>query len=124
MICTFNSYHSSYLELRIDDDVDGGPISSRPEEDVRIIEIDVNVWGASDDIEVNMETALVCWCIVLVVGVISAVIGVCVMAGNDASVMLSSMFLGGMNKVLLEVILVGILLVNMKTAVLADPLHG
>ena len=42
--------------------------------------------------------------IILVWGVIPAVIGVCVMAGHGVSVMLSSMLLGGMDKVLSEVI--------------------
>ena len=71
-----------------------------------------------------MGTALICGCVVLVLGVIPAVIRVCVMAGNHVSVTLSSMILGGMDKVLPEVLLVGILLVDEDAAVPADPLCG
>jgi hypothetical protein len=67
-------------------------------------------------------TAPICWCIVLVLGMIPAVVGVCVAAGNGVSVMLSSILLGSTDKVLPEVILVGVLLVNMEAAVSADPL--
>jgi hypothetical protein len=63
-------------------------------------------------------------CVVLVLGVIPAVIGVCVMAGNDGLVSPSSMLLGSMDKVLPEVLLIGILLVDNDAAVPADPLHG
>jgi hypothetical protein len=46
------------------------------------------------------------------------------MAGNGDSVALSSMLLGGMDKVLPEVLFVGILLVNKDAAVPANPLCG
>ena len=44
------------------------------------------------------------------------------MAGNGDSVVPSSMLLGSMDKVLLEVSFIGILLVNKDAAVLIDPL--
>jgi hypothetical protein len=96
--------------------------SPRPERDVWFVGVNVNVWGTPDDIEVDMGTALICECVVLVLGVIPAVIRVCVMAGNHVSVTLSSMILGGMDKVLPEVIFVGVLLVDVKAVIPANPL--
>jgi hypothetical protein len=83
-----------------------------------------NVWGTPDDVEVDMGAAPVFRCIVLVVGMIPVVVGVCVVAGNDGSVALSSTLLGSTDKVLPEVSFIGILLVNENAAVLADPLCG
>ena len=71
-----------------------------------------------------MWTAPAIGCVVLVLGVIPAVVGLCVSAGNDGLVSPSSMLLGSMDKVLPEVLLVGILLVDEDTAVSADPLRG
>ena len=98
--------------------------SPRPKRDVQFIGIDVNVRDTLDDVEIDVWAAPVCGCIVLILGVIPAVIGVCVMAGNGDSVALSSMLLGGMDKVLPEVLFVGILLVNKDAAVPANPLCG
>jgi hypothetical protein len=81
--------------------------SPRPKRDVQFIGIDVNVRDTLDDVEIDVWAAPVCGCIVLVLGVIPAVIEVCVMAGNGVSVTLSSTLLGSMDKVLPEVILIG-----------------
>ena len=96
--------------------------SPRPKRDVQFIGIDVNVRDTLDDVEIDVWAAPVCGCIVLILGVIPAVIGVCVMAGNGVSVTLSSTLLGSMDKVLPEVILIGVLLVDVEAAVPADPL--
>jgi|HubBroStandDraft_3_1064219.scaffolds.fasta_scaffold439336_2 hypothetical protein len=71
-----------------------------------------------------MWAAPIFGCIVLVLGVIPAVIGVCVTVGNDDSVALSSVLLGRMDKVLPEVSIVGILLVDEDATVPANPLCG
>jgi hypothetical protein len=63
-------------------------------------------------------------CVVLVLDVIPAVVGVCVVAGNDGLVLPSSMLLVSMDKVLPEVLFIGILLVDKDAAVPADPLCG
>jgi hypothetical protein len=96
--------------------------SPRPKRDVQFIGIDVNVRDTLDDVKIDVWAAPVCGCIVLILGVIPAVIGVCVMAGIGVSVTLSSTLLGSMNKVLPEVILIGVLLVDVEAAVPADPL--
>ena len=71
-----------------------------------------------------MWAAPVFRCVVLVLGVIPAVVGVCVVAGNSGSVVPSSTLLGGMDKVLPEVLFIGILLADEDAAVPADPLSG
>jgi hypothetical protein len=55
--------------------------------------------------------------------VIPAVVGICVMAGNGVSVTLSSTLLGSTDKVLPELIFVGVLLVDEEATVSADPLY-
>jgi hypothetical protein len=92
--------------------------------DVPFVGINVDVWGTPNDVEVDMWAAPICWCIVLVLGVIPAIVGVCVMAGNGVSLALSSTLLGGTDKVLPEGAFIGVLLVNEETTVPADPLHG
>jgi hypothetical protein len=94
----------------------------RPEECVQFVGIDADVWGAPDDVEEDMWAAPAVRCIVLALGVIPAVIGVCVTAGNGGLVPLGSLLLIGMDKVLPVVSLVGILLVDEDAAVPADPL--
>jgi hypothetical protein len=75
----------------------------RPEECVWFVGIDANVWGAPDDVEEDVWAAPAVRCIVLVLGVIPAVIGVCVVAGNGGNlVLLSSSLLMGTDKVLPE----------------------
>jgi hypothetical protein len=70
-----------------------------------------------------MWAAPVVRCVVLVLGVIPAVVGVCVMAGNGGDlVSLSSSLLTGMDKVLPEGTFIGILLVGVIAAVSATPL--
>jgi hypothetical protein len=56
-------------------------------------------------------------------GVIPAVVGIYVMAGNGVSVTLSSTLLGSTDKVLPELIFVGVLLVDEEATVSADPLY-
>jgi hypothetical protein len=58
-----------------------------------------------------------------VLSVVLVVIGICVVAWNDVSVVLSSSLLGGMDKVLPKVTLVGVLLVDMEAVVPTDPLY-
>jgi hypothetical protein len=69
-----------------------------------------------------MRTAPAIRCIIVVLGVIPAVVGVCIMAGNGGLVPLGSSLLIGTDKVLPEVSLIGILLVDEDAAVPADPL--
>jgi hypothetical protein len=97
--------------------------SPRLEECVWFIGIDADVWGTPDDIEEDVWAAPTVVCVVLVLGVIPAVVEVCVMAGNGGLVPLGSLLLIGTDKVLPEVSLVGILLVDDETAVPAVPLH-
>jgi hypothetical protein len=101
-----------------------GLCSPRLEEYVGFIGINVDVWGTLDDVEEDMWAAPVLGHVVLVLGVIPEVIGVCVTAGNGGDlVLLSSSLLISMDKVLPEGVFIGILLVDGEAAVLADPLH-
>jgi hypothetical protein len=74
------------------------------------------------NVEVYVGAAPVCWCIVLVLGVIPAVIVICVSTGKGGLVALSSMLLGGTFKVLPKLIFVWVLLVDEEAAIPADPL--
>jgi hypothetical protein len=85
----------------------------RPEEYVQFIGIDVDVWGTPDDVEEDVWAAPVLGHIVLVLGVIPEVVGVCVAAGNGGDlVSLSSLLLISTDKVLPEGTFIGVLLVN------------
>jgi hypothetical protein len=98
--------------------------SPRLEECVRFVGIDANVWGTPDDVEEDVWAAPAVRCIVLVLGVISAVIGVCVTIGNGGNlVSLSSLLLIGIDKVLPEGTFICVLLVSMVAAVPATPLR-
>jgi hypothetical protein len=98
--------------------------SPRPEECVRFVGIDVDVWGTPDDVEEDVRAAPTLGHVVLVLGVVPEVIGVCVVAGNGGDLVLpSSSFLIGMDKVVPEGMFVGILLVDGEAAVPEDPLH-
>jgi hypothetical protein len=98
--------------------------SPRPEEDVGFIGVDVDVWGTLDDVKEDVWAAPVLGCVVLVLGVIPEVVGVCVVAGNGGDLTLpSSSLLIGTDKVLPEGMFIGILLVNGEAAVPANPLH-
>jgi hypothetical protein len=67
--------------------------------------------------------AVVGWCIVLILGIIPVVIGAYVTAENGGSVVPSSMLLRGMDKVLPDINVIGVLLVNVEAIVLTEPLH-
>jgi hypothetical protein len=96
----------------------------RLEECVGFIEVDSDVWGTSDDVEADTWAAPAFRFIVLVLGMVPEVLGVCVAAGNGGSLALpKSLFLVGTDKVLSEGTFICVLLVNGEAMVPADPLH-
>ena len=98
--------------------------SPRLEEHVRFVGVDSDVRGSSDNVKADMWAAPTLGFIVLVLGMVPAIVGVCVVAGNGGNLVLpSSSLLIGMDKVLPEGTFVGILLVDGEAAVSADSLR-
>jgi hypothetical protein len=95
----------------------------RPKEGVGFIGIDGDVWGSPDDVEIDVWATPALGHIVLALGVIPEVIGVCVVAENGGDLVLpSSSLLISTDKVLPEGVFIGILLVDGEAAIPADPL--
>jgi hypothetical protein len=98
--------------------------SPRLEEHVRFVGVDSDVRGSSDNVKADMWAAPTLGFIVLVLGMVPAIVGVCVVAGNGGNLVLpSSSLLIGMDKVLPEGTFICVLLVSVVAAVPATPLH-
>jgi hypothetical protein len=96
----------------------------RPEECVGFVGVNSDVWGTSDDIEADMWAAPAFRFVVLVLGMVSEVVGVCVTAGNGHGLASpKSSFLVSTDRVLPEGIFVCVLLVNGEATLPADPLY-
>jgi hypothetical protein len=95
----------------------------RPEDCIGFVEVDSNVWGTSNDVEVDVWVAPAFGFIVLVWDMVPEVIGVYVTTGNGGSLASpSSSFFVSTDKVLPEGTFVVVLLVYSDATVPADPL--